>query len=92
MKNGNVTEFVDHIHWGDKLIFLYRGQKFFLQGLPADHKFNLYLDRWEPPADDYIWVGEGDDKEYPVSKFLNAKIWDGKSFWDVQDQMEWVDA
>ena len=26
-----------------------------------------------------------------ADKFLEAKIWDGKSFWEVESEMEWVD-
>ena len=29
MKNGNVQEFVDHIHYGDELWFLYNGTNIF---------------------------------------------------------------
>ena len=36
MKNGNVNEFVDGLHYGDERIFLYRGQKFFIEGLSYD--------------------------------------------------------
>ena len=32
MKNGNVQEFVDHIHYGDELWFLYNDTKYFLEG------------------------------------------------------------
>lgn len=28
---------------------------------------------------------------YPVESFLEAKIWNGKSFWDVEQDIEWVD-
>ena len=31
LKNGDVREFVDHIHHGDELWFLYDGKKFFLE-------------------------------------------------------------
>lgn len=91
--NGDVTEFVDRIHYGDELIFMYNGQKFFLQGfLEDDGICTTYLDRWEPPADDYIWVGRGDSKNFPVEEFLKAEIWDGKSFWEVEKKMEWLDG
>lgn len=93
MLNGDVTEFVDRIHYGDELIFMYNGQKFFLQGfLEDDGICTTYLDRWEPPADDYIWVGRGDSKNFPVEEFLKAEIWDGKSFWEVEKKMEWLDG
>ncbi len=93
MINGNVREFVDRIYYGDELIFMYKGQKFFLQGfLENDGICATYLDRWEPPADDYIWIGKGDSKNFSVEKFLNAKLWNNKTFWDVESEMEWVDA
>ena len=93
MINGNVREFVDRIYYGDELIFMYKGQKFFLQGfLENDGICTTYLDRWEPPADDYIWIGKGDSKNFPVEKFLNAKLWNNKTFWDVESEIEWVEA
>ncbi|MEG0836162.1 MAG: hypothetical protein RRY24_04485 [Clostridiales bacterium] len=63
MINGNAREFLYRIYYGDKLIFIFKGEKFFLQGfLENDGICTTYLDRWEPPADDYIWVGKGDSK------------------------------
>lgn len=79
------------IHYGDELVFMYRGQKFFLEGLfQDDNKFTTYLDRWELPGTDYIWVGKG-DKTYPVQEFLMARLWDGRTFWEAESEMEWVD-
>ena len=59
MINGNVSEFVDHIHYGDELVFTFRGRKFFLQGLSEQGVYTLYLDRWDPPSNEYLWVGKG---------------------------------
>ena len=92
MINGNVSEFVDHIHYGDELVFLFHNQKFFLQGfLEENGRYVLYLDRWDPPSNTYIWTSRGDTHSYPVDDFLAAAIWDGKSFWDVETEIEWVD-
>ena len=38
----------------------------------------------------YIWKGSA--TQYPVEAFLEARIWNGKSFWDAEQDMEWVDA
>lgn len=92
MINGNVNEFVDHIHYGDELVFLYEGKKYFLQGFKLEGLYTLLLDRWDPPGDDYIWVGKGTDKAYPVEKFLNAPIFEGKTFWEAEKEIEWVDC
>ena len=89
--NGKVSEFVDHIHYGDELIFRFHGREYFLQGFLADDGvLTLYLDRWQPPTDDYIWVGRGDDANNPVEDFLCASIWEGKSFWDIEQESEWI--
>jgi hypothetical protein len=93
LKNGDVYEFVDKMRYGDELIFMYRGEKYFLQGYREnDGICTTYLDRWYPPANDYIWVGKGEPHKFPVDEFLAHKLWDGKNFWDAENEMEWVDA
>jgi len=34
----------------------------------------------------------GDSKNFPVKEFLEARLWDGKTFWEAEEQMEWVDG
>ncbi len=92
MINGNINEFIDKLVYGDEVTFVFEGKKFFVQGYPDDGIYTLYLDQWEPPADDYIFICRGSDKDYPVNEFLEAKIWDGKSFWEIEKEVEWVDA
>lgn len=43
LKNGDVREFVDHIHYGDELWFLYDGKKYFLEGWYDNGHLDLYL-------------------------------------------------
>ena len=94
MINGDINAFIEVAQYGHEVFFLYKGQKFFLQGMgpSANGTYDLFLDRFEPPADDYIWVGVGRDHKYPIEEFLNAKIWDGKNFWEVEHEIEWVDC
>lgn len=89
MKNGNVYEFVDHIHYGDELWFLYRGKKYFLEGWGNEGKTELYLFEMWGNGKTYLW--KGDAKHFPVEEFLKAKIWDGRPFWDAEQDMIWVD-
>lgn len=91
MINGDVNKFVDRISYGEELIFLYGGKKFFLQGYPWKGKYTLFLEQWEPPGDACIWEGVGDDKHFPVNDFLKAKLWDGRTFWEAEAEMEWTD-
>lgn len=89
MKNGNVQEFVDHIYYGDELWFYYKGRKFFLEGWSDHNRLDLCLFEMEDNGERYIW--KGDASHYPVEAFLEATIWDGKAFWDAEQDMEWVD-
>ena len=89
MKNGDVREFVDHIHCGDELWFLYDGKKYFLEGWYDNGHLDLYLYEMADNGKKYVW--EGDASDYPVDAFLEAKIWNGKSFWNAEQDMEWVD-
>lgn len=44
-----------------------------------------------PPSDDYIWKKRGTDKSYPVKEFLESPLFDGKTFYEVEKNIEWVD-
>ena len=36
-----------------------------------------------------IWVGKC-DFHFPVEEFLRQRIWDGRTFWEAQEEMEWA--
>lgn len=91
MINGDLNDFIERLKFGDEVIFTYKGRKYFIQGYKENGKCTLYLSQWEPPIDWYILVCEGEDKLYPVNDFLNARIWDGKIFTDIESEVEWVD-
>ena len=84
MKNGDVREFVNHIHYGDELWFLYEGKKYFLEGWTNNSSLDLCLYEMADNGEMYIW--KGNTTHYPVDAFLEAKIWNGKTFWDVEKQ------
>ena len=90
MKNGNVREFVEHVHYGDELWFLFGGKKYFLEGWNENGTSMLLLYEMSPDGVEYVWTEEGET--YPVKKFLDAKIWNGKAFWDAEQEMTWVDC
>lgn len=90
MIDGNVNEFVDHIYYGDELWFLYDGKKYFLEGWPRDGKLCLCLYEMTEDGKEFVWEGSG--SHYPVEEFLKAKIWNGKSFWAAEQEMQWIDS
>jgi len=95
MKGGNVNEFIDNMSYGDELVFVYCGRKLFLQGWHKDGVHEMMLDQWEPfvePWQGYLWKHSADSMKKCVDAFLEAPIFDGKRFWDVEAEIEWVDA
>ena len=88
MINGDVNKFVDGLHYGDEMEFMYKEQKFFIEGLYIDGKYSLLMWRMEPLGDG-IWQRSGEDA-YPVEEFLNAPLWNGRTFWEAEGEMEWV--
>ena len=91
MKNGNPKEFIDGLYYGDERVFIYNNEKFFIQGYIDSGKSTLFLDRWEPASNDYFWKMAGTDKNYPVKEFLEAKLFNGKTFYEVEKDIEWID-
>ena len=82
MINGNVHEFVDHIHYGDELWFLCNNTKYFLEGWGEEGILELVMYEMKEDGKDYRF--KGDKKDYPVDDFLAAPIFDGKTFWEVE--------
>ncbi len=39
---------------------------------------------------DFVW--DGDHDHFPVNAFLNAPIFDGKTFYEVEKDIIWVDC
>lgn len=92
MKNGDVREFIDGLHYGDERFFLFKGEKYFLQGYYVDGKPILELYVIENPNNEFEWRAVSNSHDYPVSEFENAKIFCGKSFWEIEKEIEWIDA
>ena len=92
MINGNAHAFVEGLHYGDERFFLYNGMKYFIQGYYENDKPMLVLYILDPADNDFKWQVVSDNDDYPVSEFENAKIWNGKSFWEVEKDMTWVDC
>lgn len=92
MINGNVYKFIDYIAYGEELWFIYKGTKYFLEGLTLDGMTKLYLFEMVEGGAEYSWPYDEINKRYPVDAFLRAQIWDRKTFWEVEQEIEWVDC
>lgn len=92
MINGDPREFVDGLYYGDERFFIYKGCKYFIQGFFEKEKPILEVYILDPANSDFRWQVVSEGKDYPVTEFEEAKIFDGKSFWEVENDIEWVDC
>ncbi|MCD8295281.1 MAG: hypothetical protein LUE27_08580 [Clostridia bacterium] len=92
MLDGDINDFLDDMVYGYELLFVFRGKKYFLEGMSnEERKLTYYMWTIDPPADDYSLILVGDEHNYPLEEFLALKIWDGKTFMEAQEEMRWVD-
>ncbi len=96
MINGDVSEFAEGIHSGSEMVFLCDGKKYFIRGwLEIRNEAVtsvLCLVTWEPPSDDYLRFESGPDSDVLAEHFIAAPVFEGKTFWEVEREIEWVDA
>lgn len=92
MINGDVNEFVDGLYYGDERWFRFNGIKYFIEGWVKEGLFSLLLYQMELDQG-YVW-----EKTEPVAErkevvdaFLTDKIFDGKSFWEVEKDITWIE-
>lgn len=92
MINGNPNEFIDRIYTCQDTVFVYRGVKYWFQGyMPDNSTVHMEVFQVDPEKDGYIWEYDGKTIEECHEAFLGAPIFDGKTFWDAEQDIEWVD-
>lgn len=92
MINGDAKEFIEGLYYGDERFFLYKGKKYFVQGYYINKKPMLEVYIFEPSDSDFEWRAFSKDNNYPIAEFENARIFDGKTFWEAEKDIEWVDC
>lgn len=92
MNTGDAQAFIDGLYYGDERFFLYKGNKYFIQGYFVNRKPMLEVYIIDSPENNFHWQAFSEDNNYPVSEFEKAKIFEGKNFWEAEQEIEWVDC
>lgn len=90
MINGKSQEFLDHVYSGQDTPYRYAGEKYWCQGYNVPEGFHLEIVRYSPTDDD-VWEYSGEDPAACLKAFLAAPIFKGKTFWEVEQEVEWLD-
>ncbi|MCR5670590.1 MAG: hypothetical protein K6G10_06255 [Butyrivibrio sp.] len=99
MINGNVKEFVDNLYYGSEMYFIFHDKRYFIQGWIENSVHYLVLDYSYEGIDlpknyafeGYIWEHKSTESGECVQAFLDAPIWNGKTFYEVEKEMTWID-
>lgn len=92
MIDGNPHDFVDTVYTGQDIVYLYHGIKYWFQGYTLENgTCHMEIFQYQPPAEDEIWSHDDTSMEKCLEAFLQAPIFDGKTFWDAEQEITWVD-
>ena len=98
MKDGDVKQFIEDIHYEDCAV-LYNDRKYFFNGCcyhindkgKKEVRFELYLINDDDSAEaDYYSVTRSTAEEC-IEEFLTARFFEGKTFYEVEEEMTWID-
>ena len=99
MKNGNTREFIESIDHQDARVE-YRGRHYFVNGCCNERDENgkecwARLEMYEMDADNRNATGVvcsivGTTTSEVIERFLAIPLIDGKTFWELENELEWV--
>lgn len=83
---------MDKIYCGDELEFIIGETTYFIQGFQEDNKYVLLVDYWNKtdgtePDHDYLLSIECDSPEERMSQFEEAPIFNGKTIYEVENEI-----
>ena len=87
MIDGKLTEFIDQLYYGQEIVFLYRGIKYFIQGWWNDDRSiaTMVLEKLnDEPFKGYLWEYQSDKMSNCAEAFLAAPIWGGMDFLKIE--------
>lgn len=94
MINGNITEFIDQLYYGQELVFSYNNKKYFIQGWWSDDKTEATMVLTDESAEEfsgYLWEFHDTKMSVCAEAFLAAPIWDTKDFLQIEKDVTWTD-
>lgn len=92
MIDGDPHDFLDTVCSGQDIVYLYNGIKYWFQGYSKNGINHMEVWQEEPPADGYVWTYDDADLQKCFEAFVEAPIFDGKTFWEAEENIHWVDG
>ena len=95
MKGGNVSEFIDKTTY-EECAVMYNGVKYFFHGIIYNKEKNEYsyvIDVWDDNGNyvKTVFDKTADSIEKCLALAQNEPVFQGKTFWEAEQNMEWVE-
>lgn len=95
MINGNATSFIDKLYYEDHYV-IYDREKYFINGCQtsksSDGKVaSVRLEVYNLTRDTTVFSTIQATAIECINTFEIANIWNGKTFWNAEQEIEWVD-
>jgi len=95
MVHGNANEFIDKMFYEDHYV-IFHGEKYFVNGCQTEmdedgNTLFVRLEVYNLTQNITVFSITRPSASECVSAFEDALIWNGKSFWDAENEIEWVD-
>ena len=93
MINGNVNEFIENLYYGSEMNFAYADKQYFIEGLTENNITSLELYQTVPVTTNEgycVWKDSSNNSQDRVNNFIHAKIFNGKTFWEVEQEIDWL--
>ena len=96
MINGNANDFIDKLSYEDHYV-MFANKKYFLNGCQAEKDsfgkvISVRLEVYDLKNETTIFSVTKTTAYECLVAFEKAKIWNKKSFWEVEKDIEWVDC
>lgn len=94
MEGGRVNDFIDAFSY-QSVAVVFQGEKFFSDGITTmpDGGHSFFIIKVNENGDflEDVYEFEGETITDCIEAFENAPIWDGKTFYNAESEMMWVD-
>lgn len=96
MIDGNAGAFIDKLSYEDHYV-MYKNEKYFFNGCQTkkDNNGNIVyvlLEVYNLTENKTIFSVKKKSMSECIAAFEKAELWDNRSFWEAESEMEWVDC
>ena len=95
MIDGKATDFINKLYYEDHYV-IYNGNKYFFNGCQTEkdadgHTVSVTLEIYNLSVDKTVFSVIKSSAAECIEALEEAPIWNGKTFWEIESQMKWVD-